>query len=840
MEEQKDTKGNVLEEAATMMVNDSNRLRNLLTKPPNNADSSNEDKNRDRILKELLNQQDEDSSRTDNRRGGINRGPIPGPSDIPKTSSSSSGNNMLRQLLNDKSDDDDLETKGGVKTKSELLQQLLKPERDIEDKKNDLQSQDDTLLRSLGFPPSSPNNRKRQNDDKDDNPNKRSGDGSQVSSSRSSGSKLWERNQMLASLLAKQPNNHQPIPPLPADEISAIPQEKLPRIVDPNKNIMTNMMNQNVMQNNTRNTNARMSALSQNNSYLNSVLSNNAMHRLESRQHQGNQVNSVCYSSPATSTTDTNNTGWDNSDDQVDPILSHLLDEVIDFVPEEAQEGSDGQQVNNFQKGLSETMAINIIQKSLMQCESVVKSLGSSIQLVGTPPTYSAATASNQTSGAVFPPPPNYSQSKFPQRMQVRAGTSQQYTGQINSQLLLQQQRKQLLHQQQQQEQKRRLLQQQKQQQLLIPSNAAAEMNSIQNIDSLLNNTVAPNVSLQRSASVPEPQLSPGYGGQISQQNQRVVNQQPYSPHSQLTSPLGQQSFPQTPVSNYQNQGARLSPQAQFSSQLSPRQAYPQGNAQNANWQQTQARLSVQQNPMLSAQLTATFQRPPQQQQRSMNSPGTVPTRHSPYPADQFPPPSSPNSAFNSQYLRLQRANSAPTATTQLPGGLGSPRPYTGREHHPHPYPAIPPPPQRSPHDVPTRLPVLLRSDGYTVSLQWRRQGSCPTPPTAWCVRQWAHFGVRTAGVTRCCRRQNGAGATSTELQPTPSQLMSQQQVSDLDSLGINFEMAAGASDSPKLWGAMGSDMGSMSPQPATSRSSMDEGRQGDQKSSLLQKLLSE
>lgn len=189
--------------------------------------------------------------------------------------------------------------------------------------------------------------------------------------------------------------------------------------------------------------------------------------------------------------------------------------------------------------------------------------------------------------------------------MQVRPGQPQ-YPGNINNQLILQQhqQRKQLLHQQ---EQKRRLLQQQKQQQLLIPSNAAAsEMNSsMQNIESLLNNTVAPNVSLQRSASVPEPQLSPGYGGQLNQQNQRVGNQQPYSPHSQLTSPLGQQSFTQTTVGNYQNPGARLSPQTQFNSQLSPRQAYPQGNTQNTtNWQQTQARLTVQQNPMLSAQLT--------------------------------------------------------------------------------------------------------------------------------------------------------------------------------------------------------------------------------------------
>lgn len=53
---------------------------------------------------------------------------------------------------------------------------------------------------------------------------------------------------------------------------------------------------------------------------------------------------------------------------------------------------------------------------------------------------------------------------------------------------------------QQQQQHKQRLLQQQQQQQLLIPSNAAAADQlsaGLQNIDSLLNNTVAPNVSLQ-------------------------------------------------------------------------------------------------------------------------------------------------------------------------------------------------------------------------------------------------------------------------------------------------------------------------------------------------------
>ena len=64
-----------------------------------------------------------------------------------------------------------------------------------------------------------------------------------------------------------------------------------------------------------------------------------------------------------------------------------------------------------------------------------------------------------------------------------------------------QQQRTKLIQQQQQQQQqlKQRLLQQQQQQQLLIPSNATApeQITTIHNIDNLLNNTVAPNVSLQ-------------------------------------------------------------------------------------------------------------------------------------------------------------------------------------------------------------------------------------------------------------------------------------------------------------------------------------------------------
>lgn len=98
----------------------------------------------------------------------------------------------------------------------------------------------------------------------------------------------------------------------------------------------------------------------------------------------------------------------------------------------------------------------------------------------------------------------------------------------------------------------------------------------------------------------------------MTPQSQRVSTgqQQPYSPHSQLPSPLGQQGFTQTTtVSSFPNSVQRLSPQSQFNAQLSPRQAYPQANSQNASWQQqAQVRLTMQQNPMLTAQLTVSTQ----------------------------------------------------------------------------------------------------------------------------------------------------------------------------------------------------------------------------------------
>ncbi|CAH0558274.1 unnamed protein product [Brassicogethes aeneus] len=695
-EEAKDTKANVLEE--------SNRLRHLLTNPPHNnsMDNSNsESSSKDKILKELLKQEDDDGGRSDNRGQHLLSRSLQN-SEPQKSSTSGNENNMLRQLLNEKNDEDDLEAKAGVKKKSELLQQLLKSEnRDgDDDKKNE--RQEDTLLQSLGFNTAGGENRgrKRPSDDRDDNPNKRSLDGQQVSSSGHLRSKLCEKNKMLAQLLAQEPTKTQPIPPVPASEIMATPQEKLPRIADQNallKNHQMSLMQQ--QQQNARVNNVRIQLQrSQQQQQQQQQATNYLSSQLQQAVNQNlqRQVASGCFTSPATSSTDNNNTGWENNNMQNDLELSVILDEVIDHIPDDVMHllgTSEAQQTNNFHTTLSETMAINIIQKNLMQCESVVKSPASPISLPGTPPAYSTANTNQQGN---FPPPPNYPQ----QNIMIKRGAGRQGAPQyaqtnnnLSRQQLLSMQRNKL----QQEQQKQRLLQMQKQQHMLIPSNAtSADMTQqLQNIDTLLNTTVAPNVSLQRSSSVPESQLSPNFQQQLGQS--RISNRdQPYSPHSQLTSPIGQQGgFSQQ--QSYQ-QASRLSPQSQFSQQLSPRQAYPQQNAAAATWQQQQQqRMTVQQqNSLLNQQLAGgfrNFQRgtPQQQQQQQnrqqsssgggpINSPGAVATRHSPYPQQQeFQAPSSPSNVQayqqqqqQNQYLRLQRANSAPTATTQLPGGTNA------------------------------------------------------------------------------------------------------------------------------------------------------------------------
>lgn len=85
------------------MMADSARLRNLLTKPPPMpVDSGDSDsKNKNKILKGLLDQADDDENLNESRnsprtRNLSNRNSLPGPSD--NKANSSGGNNMLLQV----------------------------------------------------------------------------------------------------------------------------------------------------------------------------------------------------------------------------------------------------------------------------------------------------------------------------------------------------------------------------------------------------------------------------------------------------------------------------------------------------------------------------------------------------------------------------------------------------------------------------------------------------------------------------------------------------------------------------------------------------------------------
>ncbi|XP_076378438.1 uncharacterized protein LOC117223279 isoform X9 [Megalopta genalis] len=832
-----------IETQNSVVTTGSGRLRNLLTKGASGSEDSQDNTNNDSnsrnkhpILSVLLDQQDEDDFHPEH-----NNKVRTSPSNVPKPSmehsKSTLGNNMLLQLL--KTDDEDEESShhAGVKKKNELLHKLLNDqddERKVQEQQCKPQTrEEDKLLHSLGFRNTTPSpsqsgdnvrlggssqvGQKRPGDDGDLNiAVKRPMDGShQVSSSgtpTNATSKLWEKNKMLARLLAQQPPQATTIPPIPASVISATPQDKLVRIKQQppqptqpqpqqqqqaqqqQQQPWTGGSMQSVGGNNTITTtatSARTPLQSQSrqlprpttNTYLNHMLS-------QQQRPQIGQMDSEFTGSGEHHQTNTDPSGWDNQSS--DPDLSDILDQVIEFVPDEAI--TDSSAIANLldvietpqNNVLNEKMAISAIQKSLMLCETAVNPTSSTITIPGTPPAYSTALTTPVTTSHSYQPPPMYQQQT---RMRNTTQLVRQNTAQFTQQqqLQLHQQRAKIMQQQQQQQQlKQRLLQQQQQQQLLIPSNATATdqiTTGIQNIDNLLNNTVAPNVSLQRS-SVPDSQVSPGYGGSV---------QMPSSGHRLAHSYSHPSTLPQHPiVNNNFNSGqqvsaaARLSPHSpagilSFShpQPLSPR--VTQGNYGNTPRLFNVNQVRTQQQPTTQQQL--------QQQQRSMSSPGTpASARQSPFPAETFPPPTSPTASQfppgpnpgapnpSAQY-RLQRTTSTPSATTQLPGNASSTSEFVRQE---------------------------LR----------------------------AIVGART--------QQQQQQRVPNNLQ---NNLPGQVSQDDLDALGLNFEMGspgeAVVSDGPaKSWA-----IGSAGSAPSSSRTSTEEVARGDPKvnqSSLLQKLLSE
>ncbi|KAK6632415.1 hypothetical protein RUM44_007457 [Polyplax serrata] len=939
---------------------ESGRLRNLLTKRASTSEEGEfseetEARNKNRILKGLLNQEEEEEASRPASR--VLAGRLPS-SDMNKPPTNN--NNMLLKLLNEKNDDDDVESK----KQNALLQQLLK-EQDKDTKpqlgsllmESTQQAQEDTLLKSLGFrnttpsPPSGSDgltvssligNRKRPSDEGDGGgPSKRDSTLHTSNVSSTGNSKLWEKNKMLASLLAKQPSKTTPIPPIPTSVISATPQDKLPKIVDRLKPAgvsgqwSANIQNPGAAgpgrpQAPGAHANPARGPRPPGNQFLSQILNQQQDHQ-QGMHHSNMQMNKQSQGQPPVAVAsqqppqaqqpqqqqcvhpDVNNDHmWDNQSS--DPVLSDLLDQVIDIVPDavcndsaaiinllDLDQSTAVNQTPCYQDQLNERLAINAIQKSLMLCESAVK--GPASPTITTPSYNSTGQQMSTSQSAEFPPPLVYQvqqqqQQQQPPQQRIRFNVQQQLPGrpgaphytvasgsltQHQQQVLMQ---RKLLQEQQQKQHKQRLLQQQQQQQMLVPSNAAADQinsSGLQNIDNLLNNTLAPNVSLQRSSSVPESQLSPSYGGQllnnsnaqISPGGQRL-NQQPYSPHSQLASP--QQTFNNFPSTGNASGQARLSPHPPSfqQSQLSPRVSQGQQPGypivsqtqsqppQTGAWsQQNVNRLSLQQqqNPMLNAQLTGGYgtgsgrfpvQRQAQPGQtmpsvRSLASPGTPP-RQSPFPPEAaFPPPASPTTGGYQnqgqyQQMRLQRAVSAPSATTQLPGGMSSPRQYKEMPPHPFTLPLENHPHHSMYHPHPSSaLPELQYSYDHMYGAGGERCRSQPGGGNN-------NNGINSEYVRQELRAIVGARTQQQQQQQQPQQPSPRQQhiqqvsAADLEALGLTFEISSGPSESPKLWGSIASELGAPSPQPGLSnRTTMEEAqRQSDQKSSLLQKLLSE
>ncbi|XP_050529794.1 nuclear receptor coactivator 2-like isoform X2 [Daktulosphaira vitifoliae] len=550
-----------------------------------------------------------------------------------------------------------------------------------------------------------------------------------------------------------------------------------------------------------------------------------------------------------------------------DPELSELLEEVMDIMvvtSETAQTpnttvGPNTVNQSSFNSLMNENMAVSEIKKCLMQVESSVKS---PVQLnYGGAPNANSIQVQNQ-----FIPPPAYQPQQkntrfnHQQSPRLAAAVASSYPKNVQTpplqqqQLLLQQQQQKqrlIQQQQQQQQQKQRLLQQQQQQKMVVSSNSAAIPNpdpttALQTIDSLINNSVAPNVALQLSSNVPDSQsqLSPVYAAAPGSQ---LLNSSQISPSSNRQPPYNnlqqqQQSFSmlnygtttqtQTTAQSQQQMtlqtASQMSPSShpQYQNTLNPcvnQQQYQNQQTAAGVWtQQQRLTLHQQQNPMLNAQLQVAgfnngggggnairqnFINPQQQQQQMAAAPPQTQSRVLTSPvgyntevtanANCTSQQQQQQQQLQQQQFRVPRSMSITTTPTnaQIPGGGGG------------------------------------GGGGNNGVTEYTRN------------ELRAFVGVRS--------QQGGGNARMA------GQLLAGQNVTaaELDPLGLNFDMSpSGGSESPK-WSGLNSDHGtSSSPQPQVMapRGQLDDAGRlsnansttgtsvSDQKSSLLQKLLSE
>ncbi|XP_026815917.1 nuclear receptor coactivator 2 isoform X3 [Rhopalosiphum maidis] len=842
---------------------ESARLRTLLMKRTDgSAEENNVSKNKHNILKGLLNPDDMASQSADDE--STNHSTPPSPANVRQASRSNSTMNEAPSTPNN------------ATTSNNNNNMLLK--------QNDQHSNEDLILNSMGFrilSPTSPDShnhgRKRNSisaDDENDHPplkrtNSSGGNsgpsvlesmpspsGSQV---QVTNSKLRERNKMLASLLAKDPPPTA-IPAIPASVISATPQDKLVTIIKHQQQQQQQqqqsasgwnmnsgqhpMTSSNVQQNQLHSHQRILLQKSGNNLYLNHMLdqpqANQSQNQIQIQQMR--QVTSSAISGYSSLLSNIAESNSNNLPFNSDPELSELLEEVMDIMNVTSDNttllnlfnvletpsapnpvGQNTTNQNSYNSLMNEKMAVNAIQKSLMQVESTVKS--------PSPLNYGSPSGSNHHAQNQFIPPPAYQpQQKNTVRFNPQQSPRPPYPKNVQTpplqqqQLILQQQQQQKQRLIQQQQQKQRLLQQQQQQKIMVVTTNAATLpapdptTALQTIDSLLNNTGPPNVALQRSSSVPDSQsqLSPVYAAPCSV----LLNSSQISPSSNRQPPystLTQQSFP---ILNYgtttqtqtttqaqqivQQTTSRMSPSShsQYQNPINPcvsqqqqtPNIYISQTQQPGVWTQQRLTLHQQQNPMLNAQLQITGgfnnnsvrQNFINQQQLSHGNATRVLTTPVGYNTEVPPNTNCQPQQQQQQQYRSPRNINMTTTNSQIQGGNNGVTEFTRNE---------------------------LR----------------------------AFVGVRS--------QQQGVTRLSNQLLPGQN-----VNSAELDPLGLSFEMSpTGGNESPK-WSNLNSDLSSSSPQPqgmparnsindSSSRTSSANSTTNvtDQKSSsLLQKLLSE
>lgn len=368
------------------------------------ADAEHDPRGQNKILKGLLNAEEEKESGNANFNK-LNLARMPQRA-AGNNDSKNNGNNMLLQLLNEKSDDDDnMDGRPNQRNHSELLRQLQKDET-TKDHTNTNPIGNDELIQMLRFQGNDFTNRKRPNNDSDDSPSaKRAED---------KPSKLREKNKMLASLLSnpsKAPTTFttpmvKTIPDIPQSRIPN-PEQQTPQTILNNQKAPQQMVNmhQQLQQHQVR---ASPQVRKPSDLYLNQQMPTqpelNKNHPVSFAtfdafifpKHRNSFFLSIVICQmmqpPATRAPDfqfdtgsyATSTAATPSQPQsgCDPELSEILNTVIDIVPEYQGNSLLGTmmsepsanvatpiQPQNHQD-INEKMAINAITKSLMQFEN--------------------------------------------------------------------------------------------------------------------------------------------------------------------------------------------------------------------------------------------------------------------------------------------------------------------------------------------------------------------------------------------------------------------------------------------------------------------------------------